>query len=72
MKRHNVIPKCKFHIRFGLFEASSLNRDSRVLSCPVPAVISQPELAFDAQTGITRSITAWFVIVPPKVNPTIM
>jgi len=63
-----VIPKCKFHIRFGLFEASRLNRDSRVLSRPVPAVISQPELAFNARQGVTRSVTPWLVIVPPKGN----
>src|SRR5579864_5231875 len=50
-KRYDVVPQSKFHIRFGLLEASRLNRDRRVLSHPVPAVVSQPELAFDAHTG---------------------
>jgi len=48
--RFDVFAQCKLHLSFGLLETACLNGDGWVFAPAVPAVISQPELAFNPQT----------------------
>ena len=50
-KRFNVFAQRRFHVGLRLLEGTCLNRNGRVPAAAIPAVISQPEFAFDTQTG---------------------
>jgi hypothetical protein len=50
-KALNISPQRDFHFRLRVFKAARLNIDGELLATTVPAIISEPKLAFDAQEG---------------------
>jgi hypothetical protein len=50
-KLFNVFPQCEFHVAFRLLKAVRVDCDWWVIGASFPAVITEPDLAFNAQTG---------------------